>query len=483
MNLKQGEDLAQGLNNQLLLGNYNRPEYVSSPEGYLTALAWNRRKLDRTAIPSNQKVALVFKKRGGNASILTHYTTYPFPGNEIVWANAVASSGIEVDGKSEQLEIAIVDSLAGINIADANSQAAIPLTVNLALLQDRFGMTGKQGSADVGQILEQMFALGKGDRLDSPIDSAALAWESATAHRMTHDKLLSSINTAAESLHPFPVIAGETNFDVPVSSVFQGFEKTPFHWFYENWVKITSEKWIDALPARVWTDWATTILRLSFGLGLIFEAKWFDHLARQILAGEPTEFKTLVKGIDEVLPWVSRTDPQSIRNIAPRLNLPIPRSHALRAEISKWVNSSDLSGHTFSEAVAKMGCDESLKNALQLIFERKRFANVNTLEAIRYALKTRGARGENADLYGLLRNLGSQNRVVLVDPAPDWIAVVASLSCAAPGTSVELGTIQRSLSQIGLNPPRDDLVNLLERAGMTRGSADADQGLLVQSAY
>jgi hypothetical protein len=40
-----------------------------------------------------------------------------------------------------------------------------------------------------------------------------------------------------------------------------------------------------------------------------------------------------------------------------------------------------------------------------------------------------------------------------------------------------------SLAELGLKPDLTDVVVLLERAGLARGSADADQGVVVQSAF
>ncbi|KQQ93800.1 hypothetical protein ASF62_06280 [Leifsonia sp. Leaf325] len=101
-------------------------------------------------------------------------------------------------------------------------------------------------------------------------------------------------------------------------------------------------------------------------------------------------------------------------------------------------------------------------------------------EAIRYALRTRDAAGPFADYFGVLRQSG---RYLTVEPGTEWIAVVASLACEKPGGSTDVATVIQALEEMGLRPELADLVALLERAGLARGSADADQGVVVESAF
>ena len=468
----------------LYLGNMNRPEYAALPETYISALVWNRYAIaSKDDAGARRKPAIVYRKRRGKSSKLEFYETDPIKGSMENWVKALNNSDIEVDDDDQHLGTATAKAICGIYVTEATSQAAVPVTPNIALLQDRFGMMSKQNPADIGMITEQLFAIGQVSDSPHPSKTAADLWVIANEYRMQHDSLLKGLNDAATVLFPFPVISREQHFGQLKPVDFGNWDRTPFHWFLDSWKKLTSEQWVLALPARVWVDWATTVLRLAYGLGFLYESLWFEQIARKILAGEDMRMQTLLRGIDEVLPWAPRNAPQSIRNVAAQINRPVKRAQSARKEIVNWLNQNPIEKLTYDEATKLMKSDADLKSRLELALKSRSENSKNTTEAIRYSLLTRETVGENADLYGLLRSVGPSKRVIIVDPAPDWITVVASLCCPKPGTSVALGQIQKSLHQMGLKPTRDDLVSLLERAGMSRGSADADQGLLVQSAY
>jgi hypothetical protein len=120
---------------------------------------------------------------------------------------------------------------------------------------------------------------------------------------------------------------------------------------------------------------------------------------------------------------------------------------------------------------------ERLQGALSATQE----AGTNTSEAVRYSLLTRERSGPFADHYGLLVTRGT--RYLLVEPATEWIAVVSSLATPGPGQKSTIGDLHRSLTQLGLHPDYQELIGLLEASGLARGSADADQAVVYQSAY
>lgn len=468
----------------LILGNLNRPEYVALPETYISCLAWNELELvSGQAQKPPRKAALVYKKRRGSSTKLKIYETDPRESSIAKWVSALGESNVEVDQDDSDLGRALAKAIAGVYVTEATSLAAVPLSPNIALLQDRFGMMSKQNPADVGLIIEQLFQLGNQSSGNSHAANASKLWLEANEIRMSSDPLLKSLNKAALGLLPFPVVSRNFHLGNYVTCDFNGWNQTPFHWFAETWTKLTSEAWVTALPTRVWVDWATTILRLAYGLGYLYESAWFDNLARGILAKDDFDFDSLLHESVEILPWASRRAPQSIRNVAPKLNRPVLRSQLARREIVKWLLIEGREANSVDQSLELMKNDRELRRDLESVMRSKSTSTKNVVEAVRYSLVTRETSGGNADLFGLLQRKGSSKRVLYVDPAPDWIAVIASMCCAAPGTSIALGKIQGTLRQMGLKPTRDDLVHLLEKAGMTRGSADSDQGLMVQSAY
>ena len=101
----------------------------------------------------------------------------------------------------------------------------------------------------------------------------------------------------------------------------------------------------------------------------------------------------------------------------------------------------------------------------------------NLYETVIYSLLRR----DLSDHYGLLTSRG--NAIAVVSPGTEWVAVVASLSAGSPGRETHVGQVVRDLARLGLQPRLPDLVSLLEAAGLARGSADADHGVRVDSAF
>jgi hypothetical protein len=98
-------------------------------------------------------------------------------------------------------------------------------------------------------------------------------------------------------------------------------------------------------------------------------------------------------------------------------------------------------------------------------------------EAIRYSLKAR----ERGDHYGFLESSG--NRYLFAAPGIEWGALMASLTAERPGATTNLGDVARSVRLSGAQVHSGELLDLLERTGLARGSADADLAVLVETAY
>jgi hypothetical protein len=466
----------------LRLGNMNRPEYVPMPELLLSSLAWNLSEFSpQDEIDGVKKPALVYRKWKGESKTLRFYETAPSEAFMEPWIEALRTARIEVNFHEHILGQAMADAITGVKIPNANAQSAIPMSPNTALLQNATGLLSKKNPPDIGLIIEQLFSLGKMPETD-PDAMASKLWLSAAQCRTNSDPLVARIDQAAASL--FPLSIQLKRFDSLETELMPEGELagTPFHWFNKTWQKLTSDVWVEALPTRVWVDWANSIMRLSIGLGFLYESLWFDQIARRVLAGQPASWDDLVRGIPNVLTWQSSSAAISIRNVAPQIGRPVKRAQIARKVILAWLDNESLDQDSVESALTKMTADKALKAELKSALRSDSESAKLVAEAIRYSLLTRDTNGESADLYGILRSTGSR-RILTVDPAPSWIAVIASLCCHLPGTSTTLGEVQSALAEMGLNPTREDLVTLLERAGMARGSADADQGLIVQSAY
>ena len=61
--------------------------------------------------------------------------------------------------------------------------------------------------------------------------------------------------------------------------------------------------------------------------------------------------------------------------------------------------------------------------------------------------------------------------------------MIASLACDKPGGTTTLGAVKERLNYLGLKPDNSELLHELEKAGLARGSADADEAIQVRSAF
>lgn len=466
----------------------NRPQYVAVPEAFISALAW--RVHDHSAKETSEDgvpVGYIFRSETSGTSTLKLKPTAPEGQDLEDFGRQLVTHGIATNAKHEtDLAAAVLNSVAGVQAEKSKSQAASPVTPAFALLQDMRGFQRTKNPPDLGGILEALFRLGlvADDATTTKITAAGL-WLKAANKRCELDPLLSAIDRATKTAllgDKFPERLEEpdgepTNLPPSQEGLYQG---TPFSWFADSWQKLTSDEWVKALPARVWVDWATTVLRLALGQGFLWEAAWYETLARWILSGKTGQWSDVRAKVPEILPWRSSRSTVAVRDVASLLSWRVHRGYKIRKSLEDWLARNPSSREDFSSALAAMSLDEELKARLTSALGSSERSAANTWEAVKYALLTRDASGQFADYYGLLRSSG---RFLTVQPGTEWMAVVASLSCEGPGRTSDVATLMLSLEELGLRPEAGDLIQLLEKAGLARGSADADQGVIIESAF
>ncbi len=113
---------------------------------------------------------------------------------------------------------------------------------------------------------------------------------------------------------------------------------------------------------------------------------------------------------------------------------------------------------------------------------QRRTAN-NQKEFVRYLLLERSSDDDfvdQADFYYLAR---SNSRHLWFHSGPEWLVVVTSLLCESPGGHCTLGSLLQDLSCLGVAVDRSTLVGLLEEAGLSTDSPDADNALVIRSGF
>ena len=460
----------------------NRPQYVV-PEAFATSLAWSLYEVDLAPAENSARgIALQYRAQArGAAPTLEYRRTDPLTSKarREAFADSLENAGVISLDDQPGLAAAVANSICGIQTKKGKSQPASPMTEGMALLQNMVGLQGARNPPALATIIEALFGLGRVS--SESTDSAADLWQSAVRHRVEIDPLCRSLDTAVKSslLDSMPKPRSEAIID-PAIGWHGMLPDTPFSWLNKSWSTLTSEVWVEALPARVWVDWASTVLRMGLGMGFLWEAAWYETTARQILARGELSWGGIRSKMPDPLPWRSVSATISVRDVASILGHRARRGDQIRQHLADWVSTHSAADEDLGLALEEMSLDAEFTGQLERDLGTVPRSGTNLWEAIRYALLVREESGPFADHYGFLRSRG---RHLFPDPGTEWIAVIASLRCSSPSSQTDLGKVMGSLNELGLEPELTDVVRLLERAGLARGSADADQGVVVQSAF
>jgi hypothetical protein len=198
-------------------------------------------------------------------------------------------------------------------------------------MQNPVGLTGKRNPPDLGNIIEVIYSLGK---KGNPPQSAANLYSVANRTRLTSDPILAAINSAFVDAvwggEVAEVSVEATVIDSPISALL--FD-SPFSWFAETWDKVTSDQWVLALPAKVWVDWSTSILRTGFAMAYLWEASWYESLAREILSKNSVDVEFIsrvMESLDPAIVWRGSESTAEIRDLASKLKWRCYRSVSVR---------------------------------------------------------------------------------------------------------------------------------------------------------
>ena len=111
-----------------------------------------------------------------------------------------------------------------------------------------------------------------------------------------------------------------------------------------------------------------------------------------------------------------------------------------------------------------------------------RMAN-NQKEFVKYLLLARSSDDDSVDQADFYYLACTNSKHAWFRPGPEWLVVVASLLCVQPGGQCTLGELTADLACLGVRVERSVLVGLLEEAGVTTDSPDADNALIIRSGF
>lgn len=462
-----------------------RPEYVALPEGFLSSLAWKALTVESIPkVSGDKKIGLryILEDMSQTAKSVEFRQTMPTGTDMKSLGESLEKNGLEEIGNENLISEAVLNSIRGTIPVKSKFVPASPLSPALALLQNPIGLVGKANPADFANILETIYALGKKGMPDKTVSTL---WYQASQLRLEKDSVLRSIDSALSEVVWGAKIKENVTAPYAISSSIRNhLENSPFSWFAETWDKITSEDWVVALPARVWVDWATCVLRTAYAMAYLWEASWYESLAKAILdkSRSNSDFvESVINSMDAPIIWRSKEAPAEIRDLSSKLKWRCYKSLAVKATLQKWVKDNSLEELEISEFVEQARANDSLQKALQTSLSPNKDSSSDAAdhlwEAIKYALITRG----KGDHYGFLESVGS--RYLFATPGIEWGAMIASLAAGKPGKATNLGEVSSNLLHSGTQAQAKELLSLLERTGLARGSADADLALQVENAY
>lgn len=501
-----------------------RPEYAKQPESLLTDLLWQSRgsslsctptgnstyldelaklRKDKKAPPTNRLIPL--RARGGKPG-----TTETIP----IAERTAISTDILAGGEGQELLRALLESILAPQSQGDRSLACVPIHPDAVVLQTLQGLVNKDNPPDLAKAIEAVGWLGGSsgqghaaslflevfnrragisDGLTGLVDNI---FPIIAQH--TWSALSSGGENSSQSLPAWPGVSS-----LSVSSAFPSAladcTRTPFYWFWKKWFVLcsTANGWYDKLPTRRFIDWATCLLRTGLAFAYLWEANFFCQVHSVIMeraksTGDTGAMSSLRSMLREGC-VLARIEPPQLpatkkhawnalgnllaRGYVARKNFedqleetPFPESpgDAVDVTVEKWINSLAASG-SLAKLIAPLQVgSQTAKNAR---------------EFVRYLLLPRSSDDDSADQADFYYLAQTNSRSFWFQPGPEWLVVVTSLLCGQVGGHCTLGMLIDDLERLGIDVERWVLVDMLENAGLSVDSPDADNALLIHSSF
>jgi hypothetical protein len=478
----------------------NRPQYISSPEGTQAAMAWSlkpeREELTKEEDDIAKPVGYVYEKTSkAKKKLRTIFvrSTMEDRGGSSELKSKLEENGFEFPEIDTQvLYNSLKNSLKGIVPPNAVGISAVPLCQGAAFLQDPVGVLGVKGPPNYGAIVRQLYGLGLG--LDDPIKTDPIQlWYKALGNRNSNLQSILQIATELKwksIIKELPTVNGSEPLVKPPRWL-ERIDHTPFRWFKNAWDNFCADEWRQSLPERRWSEWASGLLRTGIGLGFLWEARFYKRLAQALVTNDKTMTDEILSSQEPLLSWEDNTKSISSLDQNSFIRETVADGLKAMAEIDRLLKKSggkitEEKIKTFKEADtlapwiswARETLGQELDH-LEKCFGTKptNKAENNTLETIVFSLQSRQEMGNSIDYLGLIKR--KSRRFLVVEPGPEWIVLLASLTAGKPGEVTTLDRLRKELARLGLKPSREILIAELERAGLTKGSHDAEDAIEV----
>jgi hypothetical protein len=502
---------------------FPRPEYAKQTEALLTDLLWRSAgsKLvsaqegsffERLAqlqadapksAPDPER--LIPQRRSTGSSRLVD--TFPL-------AKAADLGGLIFSpGNLESPVTALLDSVLAPRARGDKADACVPVHPSLVSMQTLHGLVNKESPANLAAAIETMgwlggaaargevaaYLLGTFQDQANPRDGLTGLIESAYPRIAAGvwAGLPGRFGASPADWPIWPDKIAPASPDFAIDSLLSRHERTPFAWFWKKWRTLCTAQngWHKSLPTRRFVDWTMCLLRSGLAFSYLWEAEFFCRLHDCLVARlrsdavEPPlqRLRTLLIGGAVLGALEPSTVPASEKGIWPSTSELLARGYEARRQVLDVLGADNdrPKGASFLECIEKW--ISSLSNVqlepvaapLQI---HARTAN-NQKEFVRYLLLPRSSDDDavdQADFYYLAK---TNSRHVWLQPGPEWLVVISSLLGRKPGGQCTLGAVIEDLASLGIRAERSVLVELLEDAGLTTDSPDADNALIIHSGF
>lgn len=478
-----------------------RPEYAKQTELVLVDLLWRSRGTRLGEV--NALGGLAAEPTAGRATRRLVLETLK-RGNKLVTQTApfvldAARDGIFADpGDAELFSKAMLNSVAAPRSQRDHSKTCAPVHRGSIPLQTLSGAVNKNAPPNLARAVEVMAQLG-----GAGYEGAAGALLAAALDQTSEDLPSKFFD------HVAPVVwAREGNANLqdwpgvlslvlpPDAGDHRGLgglcASGPQGWFWTRWNDLLNPAsgWRDALPDRRFVDWATCLARTGLAMTYLWEAATFRALRDLCLDPGPEawdRFRSMFIS-PTLLAIAPRATPAAEKHINGLLDAGLGDGYYARAAILEASEGEalrdlalDLDGGWEAAAAGLEDLGLERKDA----YRDPKQAPKTLKEFVRYLMLARvagGAGADEADLYYLART-DRRGRQIWVEPGPEWMVVVASLATGGPGRQCTLQDVMADLRRMGISIERATLVDLLEGAGLTQDSPDADDAIVINSGF
>jgi hypothetical protein len=498
---------------------FPRPEYAKQTEALLTDLLWRSpgsnvseppelfAQLSRLRQGSSTANAdperLVPRKRHAGKSRL--FETFPL-------AKSVDLGGmILCPALAEFPTSALLESVIAPHARGDKADACVPIHPSLVALQTLHGLVNKQSPANLAGAIEIMGWLGGAEGPESVAATFLAPFSSGVAGpgdgftglienacpqvaAKVWASLPGQFASDSASWPAWPSVAPRASMTSD-SALLANHERTPFRWFWEKWKTLCApgSGWYKRLPTRRFVDWAMCLLRTGLAFSYLWEAEFFTRLHECAYARKQSS--TNLSAVHRLRALLTEgavlgvLEPSSVpateKDTWPAIAELLARGYEARERFREDDTMTAPAGNTIPEMLENWIASfdpEHLDRIAAPLRPQPQTAN-NQKEFIRYLLLPRSSDDDvmdQADFYFLAR---TKSRHVWLHPGPEWLVVLTSLLGQRPGGSCTLGMVSDDLAQLGLRAERSVLVTLLEEAGLTTDSPDADNALVIHSGF